>query len=306
MNLKHLRYFWVTARAGSVAAAGNQLHLTPQTVSAQIKLLESDLGTALFKPAGRRLELTEAGRVALSYADEIFALGQELVSSLRATGVPEHAAPAFRVGISDALPKSLIHRLLLSLRQLTKPVRLVCRDGTIETLLGELALHRIEMVLADRPMPAGLAVRGHSRKLGESALAFFAAPQLARQDVGFPACLNGAPLLLPGQNAAVRGEIDRWLGEARLSPRVVGEFDDSALMKVFAEAGEGYFPAPAIISDEICARYGVIELGRLDEVREAFWLISTERRVQHPEVRAVLEAARTAVFNIPVGGETVR
>lgn len=306
MNLKHLRYFWVTAHAGSVAAAGNQLHLTPQTVSAQIKLLENDLGTALFKPAGRGLELTEAGRVALSYADEIFALGQEMVSSLRTTGNPEQAATAFRVGISDAVPKSLTHRLLASLRRSAKPVRLVCREGPIETLLGELALHRLEMVLADRPMPAGLAVRAHSRKLGESALAFFASPQLLRQDVAFPACLDGAPLLLPGLNAAVRGEIDRWLGEARLYPRVIGEFDDSALMKVFAQAGEGYFPAPAILSDEICARYGVIEVGRLDEVREAFWLISTERRIQHPEVRTVLEAAHTAVFIMPRGDEIER
>lgn len=304
MNLKHLRYFWVTARAGSVAAAGNQLHLTPQTISAQIKLLESDLGTALFKPAGRSLEMTEAGRIALSYADEIFALGQDMVSSLRATSIPEQAAATFRVGISDTLPKSLTHRLLLSLRQSTKPVRLVCRNGTIEALLGELALHRIEMVLADRPMPAGLSVRAHSRKLGESALAFFAAPRLVRQEAAFPACLDGSPLLLPGQNAAVRGDIDRWLGEARIHPRIVGEFDDSALMKVFAEAGEGYFPAPAIISDEICARYGVIEVGRLNDVLETFWLISTERRIQHPEVRAVLEAARTAVFNMSFGDKT--
>lgn len=185
-------------------------------------------------------------------------------------------------------------------------MRLLCREGSIEALLGELALQRLEMVLADRPMPAGLAIRAHSRKLGESALAFFVCPRLVRRDTAFPACLNGAPLLLPGQNAAVRGEIDRWLGEARLSPRVVGEFDDSALMKVFAQAGEGYFPAPAIISDEICARYGVIEVGRLDEIREALWLISTERRIQHPGVRAVLEAARGAVFSSDAGDEATR
>jgi len=300
MNLKHLRYFWATAHAGSVSAAANQLHLTPQTVSAQIKLLENDLGTALFKPAGRGLDLTEAGRVALSYADEIFALGQEMVSSLRANAVPVQAMTAFRIGVSDAIPKSLTHRLLASLKHAERPIRLVCREGTIDSLLGELALHRLEMVLADRPMPAGLAIRGHSRKLGESAVAFFAAPGLVRRYGAFPDCLNGAPLLLPGPNAAVRGEIDRWLGEARLYPRVVGEFDDSALMKVFAHAGEGYFPAPAIISDEICARYGVSEVGRVDEMREAFWLISTERRIQHPEVRAVLEEARSAVF-VPHG-----
>jgi len=306
MNLKHLRYFWATAHAGSVAGAASQLHLTPQTVSAQIKLLEDDLEAALFKPAGRGLELTEAGRVALSYADEIFALGHEMVSSLRANAVPAQAMAAWRVGVSDAVPKSLTHRLLASLKGVGKPLRLVCREGTIDWLLGELALHRLEMVLADRPMPAGLAIRGHSRKLGESAVAFFAAPDLAQRDAAFPACLNGAPLLLPGPNAAVRGELDRWLGEARLFPRVVGEFDDSALMKVFAQAGEGYFPAPAIISDEICARYGVTEVGRVDAVREAFWLISTERRIQHPEVRAVLEEARRAVFVSHDGPDTVR
>jgi len=306
MNPKHLRYFWATAHAGSVAAAASQLHLTPQTVSAQIKLLEDDLGTALFRPAGRGLGLTEAGRVALSYADEIFALAQEMASSLRAGVAPEQAMASFRVGVSDAIPKSLTHRLLASLKSAEKPVRLVCREGTIDWLIGELALHRLEMVLADRPMPAGLAVRGHSRKLGESAVAFFASPALTRRRAAFPACLNGAPLLLPGPNTAVRGEIDRWLGEARLSPRIVGEFDDSALMKVFGEASEGYFPSPAIISDEVCARYGVHEVGRLAEVREAFWLISTERRIQHPEVRAVLDAARDAVF-VPHGaGEAAR
>jgi LysR family transcriptional activator of nhaA len=302
MNLKHLRYFWAAAHTGSVTAAANQLHLTPQTVSAQIKLFEEDLGAALFKPAGRGLELTEAGHVALSYADEIFTLSQEMIYSLRASAVPEQAMTAFRVGISDAVPKSLTHRLLASLKHAKKPIRLICRGGTIDSLLGELALHRLEMVLADRPMPAGLAVRGHSRKLGESAIAFFAAPKMTDCNDVFPGCLNGAPLLLPGPNTAVRGEIDRWLGDARLHPRVVGEFDDSALMKAFAQAGEGYFPAPAIISDEICARYGVKEVGRVDEVREAFWLISTERRIQNPEVRAVLDEARHAVF-VPLFGD---
>ncbi len=300
MNPKHLRYFWATAHAGSVASAATQLHVTPQTISAQIKILEDDVGTALFQPVGRGLELTDAGRVALSYADEIFALAQEMVSSLRADVAPQQAMASFRVGVSDAIPKSLTHRLLASLKSEEKPIRLVCREGTIDALLGELALHRLEMVLADRPMPAGLAVRGHSRKLGESAVAFFAAPALARRRTAFPACLNGAPLLLPGANTAVRGELDRWLGEARLSPRVVGEFDDSALMKVFGEANEGYFPSPALISEEVCARYGVREVGRVAEVREAFWLISTERRIQHPEVRAVLDAARSAVF-VPQG-----
>ncbi len=300
-NLKHLKYFWVTAHAGSIAAASAQLHLTPQTVSAQIKLLEGDLGAPLFQPSGRGLTLTEAGRLALSYCDEIFALGQEMVSALHTVGRTAPASAPFRVGVSDAIPKSLAHRLLAALKGGQRPVRLVCRGGTIETLLGELALHRLEIVLTDRPMPAGLSVRGYSRKLGESAVAFFAPKRLAASGGAFPACLDDAPLLWPGVNTAVRGELDRWLGDARVRPRIVGEFDDSALMKVFAQAGEGYFPAPAIIADEISARYGVVEVGRVDEVREAFWLIGTERRVQHPEVRAVLESARTAVFSDGLG-----
>lgn len=294
MNLKHLRYFWVVAHSGSVAGAARRLHLTPQTVSAQINLLEEEVGTALLRPAGRGLELTEAGRVALSYADEMFALGDEMLSSLRA-----HAGrglPAFRVGISVVVPKSLTRQLLASLKGLAEPVRLICREGQIDWLLGELALHRLDMVLADRPMPAGLSVRCHSHKLGESAVAFLAAPELAPAGTPFPECLNGSPLLLPGPNAAVRGNLERWLGETRLSPQVVGEFDDSALMKAFGQAGEGYFPAPAILADEISARYGVREVGRTEEVREAFWLISTERHVRHPAVRSVLEAARTSVF----------
>lgn len=299
MNLKHLRYFWATAHAGSIAGAAKQLHLTPQTVSAQINLFEEEVGTPLLRPAGRGLELTEAGRVALSYADEMFALGDEMLSSLRTHAGP--ALPALRVGISEAVPKSLTLRLLASLKRLPERVRLICREAPIDWLLGELALHRLDMVLADRPMPAGLSVRGHSHKLGESAIAFLAAPALADAGGPFPACLNGAPLLLPGPNAAVRGELERWLGETRLSPQVVGEFDDSALMKAFAQAGEGYFPAPAILSGEITARYGVREVGRLEEVRQAFWLISTERRIRNSAVRAVLEAARGVVFSSHAG-----
>lgn len=294
MNLKHLRYFWAVARAGSVAHAAQQLHLTPQTVSAQIKLLEKNMGAALFRAAGRGLELTEAGRVALSYADEIFALGDKMATALRAHA--GRARPVVRVGISDVVPKSLAFRLLAPIGALPEPVRLVCREGQIDGLLAELALHRLDMLVADRSMPAGLAVRGHSHKLGESAVGFFAAPQLASKRAGFPACLNGAPLLLPGPSAAVRGEIDRWLSEARLAPQVVGEFDDSALMKAFGQAGRGLFPAPAILTEEICAHYDVREVGRVEALRETFWLISAERRIRHPAVRAVLDAARSALF----------
>lgn len=294
MNLRHLRYFWAVAHSGSIATAAKRLHLTPQTVSAQINLFEEAVGAALLRPAGRGLELTEAGRVALSYADEMFAIGDEMLSSLRAHA--GRALPAFRVGISVVVPKSLTRQLLSPLKELSDPVRLVCREGQIDWLLGELALHRLDMVLADRPMPTGLSVRCHSHKLGDSALSFLVAPSLADAEIDFPACLNGAPLLLPGPNSAVRPEIERWLAETRLSPQVVGEFDDSALMKAFAQSGEGFFPAPAILAEEICTRYGVREAGRIEEVREAFWLISTERRVKHPAIRSVLDAARKGMF----------
>lgn len=297
INLKHLRYFWAVAHTGSVAAASNQLHLTPQTVSAQIKLLESALGTTLFKPAGRGLELTQAGRVALSYADQIFAISHEMLGSLGASPVSKQFVATVRVGVSDTLSKTLAYRILAPVMQMEQPVRLICREGSIDWLLGELALQRLDMVLADRPIPPGLALRAHSHKLGESATAFFATASLLRAKQKFPLCLNEAPMLLPGPNTVLRRELDRWFGETRLFPRVVGEFDDSALMQAFAQAGEGYFPAPAIIAREICALYDVTEVGRLDEVREAFWLISTERKIQNLAVRVLLETARDVMFS---------
>jgi LysR family transcriptional activator of nhaA len=294
MNLKHLHYFWTVARTGSVARASERLHLTPQTISAQIKLLEDSLGVDLFRPVGRGLELTEAGQVALSYANEIHDLSNELKNALTAhRGRP--SAP-FRVGISDVVPKSFAYRLLAPVGEPPEPVRLICREGPLDLLLSELALHRLEMVVADRPMPAGLNVRAHSHKLGESPIAFFAAPEIAAACGSFPACLDDAPILLPGQGAAIRGQIERWFGDMRISPRVMGEFDDGALLKAFGQAGGGFFPAPAALAQEIVHRYRVREVGRVDEVRETFWLISGERRISHPAVRAVMEAAHGTRF----------
>lgn len=312
MNLKHLRYFWTVARLGGVARAAERLNLAPQTVSAQVKLLEEDLGASLFRPAGRGLELTEAGRMALSYADEMLALGDEMKSALAARQT--RLMPILRVGITDVVPKSVAYRLLAPLGALEEPMRLLCREGQLDLLLGELALHRLDMVLADRPMPAGLAVRGHSHKLGESSIGFFAAPALIDADASFssditpagghesslklrfPRCLDDAPLLLPGAGAAVRGPLERWLDEARIKPRLMGEFDDGALMKAFGQAGAGFFPAPALLHDEIAARYAVRMVGEVDSIREAFWLISGERRITHPAIQQVVETARDILF----------
>ena len=289
MNLKHLHYFWTVARSGGVTRASERLHLTPQTVSAQIKLLEDQLGTALFRPAGRGLELTEAGRLALSYADEIFALGDELQSALTS----HKGAPMlpFRVGITDVMPKSLAYQLLSPTAGLAEPVRLICREGKLDRLLAELALHRLDMVLADRPLPAHLNVRGYSHKLGECALAFFAAPGLAQDCAEFPACLDDSPLLLPGDDATVRPRIETWLERHRLAPRVLGEFDDGALMMAFGQAGGGFFPAPAVLAEAIEAQFGVKRVGVVEDIQDVFYAITGERHITHPAVLAVTSAA---------------
>lgn len=293
MNLRHLRNFWTVARMGGVARAAERLALTPQTISGQLRQLEEELGAVLFRPAGRGLELTEAGRMALSYADEILQLGDEMKSTLGARR--QQPLPVLRVGITDVVPKSFAYRLLAPVGKLPEPVRLVCREGPIDLLLGELALHRLDMVVADRPMPSGLAIKGHNHKLGESALAFFAREGAIKGDADFPACLDGAPLLLPGSGAAVRARIDQWLNEQRLVPHLMGEFDDGALMKAFGQAGAGIFPGPALLADEICRHYNVHRIGEVSEIREAFWLISAERRVTHPAIRTVLESARAVL-----------
>lgn len=294
MNYKHLHYFWTVAHSGSVVRASERLHLTPQTVSAQIKLLEQHLGTVLFRPAGRGLELTEAGRLALSYANEIFALGDALEAALSARG----GAPTlpFRVGITDVVPKSLAYRLLAPARRLDDPVRLVCREGKLDRLLTELALHKLDMVLADRPIPAASGVRGYSHKLGESALGFFAVPALAARCTDFPRCLDDAPLFMPGDDATVRGRIERWLERLRIAPRVVGEFDDSALMKAFGQEGGGFFPSPVALAGEIEAQCGVRMVGMVDEVAEEFYAITRERNFTHPAVAAITEAAPEALL----------
>ena len=293
MNHKHLHYFWTVARLGGVSRAAEQLDLTPQTISGQLRQLENELGAALFRPSGRGLELTDAGRMALSYADEILHLESEMKQALLAR--QQRPMPILRIGIADVVPKSFAYRLLAPVGKLPEPVRLVCREGSIDMLLAELALHHLDMVVADRPMPSGLAIRGHSHKLGESALAFFAAESLCPEPPAFPECLNNAPLLLPGGHAAVRGLIDRWFSDQRLTPRLMGEFDDGALMKAFGQAGAGFFPGPAVLADEIHSRYNTPCVGRVEEIHESFWAITAERRISHPSIATIIESARTAL-----------
>ncbi len=296
VNYRHLHYFWAVAREGGVARASERLNLTPQTISGQLNLLEDHLGVELFTRVGRNLKLTETGRLVLSYADEIFSLGGELEEVIRQ--LPEGRPQLFRVGVVDVLAKSITHRILEPALQLAEPVRMICREASLDMLLAELAVHRLDLVLADRPIPSTVSTRGFSHKLGECAVSFFATQKLARTCAGdFPACLEGAPLLLPGNGTQLRSGIDQWLDKHRIHPRVIAEFDDSALMKAFGQQGAGIFIAPAAIEAEVEWQYEVSAIGRVDTVKEHFYAISVERRVTHPVVSAVVEAAREALFS---------
>lgn len=292
MNFKHLYYFWVAAKAGGILRAGEQLHITPQTLSGQIKLLEDRLGKPLFAKRGRRLELTATGRVAMGYADEIFALGAELEQAIRSEA-PDARTIEFRVGVADAVPKSIAYRLLEPALRIPEQVRLVCREWKLDSLLAELALHRLDLVIADAPIPPSVSVKAFSHRLGRSGVSFFAAPALQAACQGeFPACLNDMPLLCFGDDAAVGGRLNRWLELQGLHPHVVGEFDDGALMKAFGREGQGIFPGPTVLEHEIEAQFGVRVLGRTDEVSEEFYAISVERRISHPCVIAITRTAR--------------
>lgn len=296
LNYRQLHYFWAVARAGSVVRAAERLHLTPQTISGQIGELESSLGTELFRRRGRRLELTAAGKLALSHADEIFQIGAELEGNLRNRSTSIELP--LRVGVANVVPKSIAHRLLAPATALPEPVRLICREDNLERLFAELAIHQLDLVIADRPLANDLDVRGFSHPLGRCAIDLYAAPALAaRYRSGFPRSLAGAPLLIPGAAAMMRGALLRWYAEQRIDTRIVGEFDDTALMKAFGGAGAGIFPAPAAIADEVQRQFGVEIVGRVDGVEARYFAISVERRLTHPAVVAVAREARQALFS---------
>lgn len=299
LNLNQLRCFWAVARAGGLHRASEQIHLTPQTLSGQISKLEETLGVPLFERQGRRLVLTETGRLALSYAEDIFRTTGELENVLRHRPGAEERRTLFRVGIADVVPKSVIYQLLAPALKLDEPVRLVCREDKLTRLLAELAIHELDLVIADAPHPPGLDVKCYSHALGTSGVAFLASPALLKslpRKASFPRMLEGAPLLLPGLDSALRGPLLRWLNDAGVHPQIAGEFEDGALMKAFGQAGAGVFPVPAAIASEICAQLDVKEVARTDELREQFWAITVERRLSHPVTTAVIEAARDRLF----------
>jgi LysR family transcriptional regulator, transcriptional activator of nhaA len=298
MNFKHLHYFWVTAKAGGVVRAGEQLHTTPQTLSSQIKLLEDRLGRKLFRKSGRQLELTDDGRVALRFADDIFALGSEMEVALREQRAAGPQALEFRVGVADSVPKAVAYRLLEPAFHVPRALRLICGEGKFPDLLAQLALHRVDLVIADEPLSQRLSVKAFNHPLGQSPMSFFCAPTLKRTlKRGFPECLNDTPMLIQGAASPLRAQFEAWLVRHRLHPRVVGEFDDGALMKAFGREGRGVFMAPTVLEDETAKQYGVQCIGRSDELVESFYAISVERRITHPAVVAITHAARGALFS---------
>ena len=264
----------------------------------RVPKLEDSLGETLFNRVGRKLELTETGRLALSYAEEIFSLGGELEGMLH--NLPQGRPLLFKVGVADVVPKSIAYRLLAPSLQLPEPVRINCKEGDINSLLTELAVHRVDLVIADGPIPSNVNVRGFDHPLGECGISFFAVPELANSlSENFPQSLNGAPMLLPGEMTVVQSRLLRWFDSLHLHPHIIGEFDDSALMKAFGQAGAGVFIAPTPIAAEVEKKYEVVTIGQTDQVIEQFYAISVERKITHPAVAAITETAREWLFRNP-------
>lgn len=297
LNYHHLHYFWVVAREGSISRASVRLSTSKATISAQLRQLERQLGAALFRRSGRKLELTDTGRTVLGYADEIFATGRDLVESVRGKG----GAPPLRlrVGVGDVLPKPIVRRLLEPVFHLPERVYVVCKeDRPIDDFIGELVGNALDVVLSDAPVGAGVKTSVHGHLLGECATAMFAAPTLVERLANdkFPRNLDGASWLLPGAGTDVRRGLERWMASHAIRPVVIGEFDDNALMNLLGQDGLGIFPGPEVIAADIRRRYGVVQLGTARAVRQRYYAITDGRRLKHPAVRAICNAARSDVF----------
>jgi len=296
LNYHHLHYFWMVAREGSITAAAEKLFLAQPTLSAQINRLEKSMGVKLFDRVGRRLVLTDTGQMVFRYADEIFCLGRELNDELREH--PVSASIKLIVGVPDVVPKLIVYQLLKPALSLEKRVRIVCYEGKLQELLNDLSLHRLDIVLADSPLIPQLHVRAFNHLLGESGVSIMATAKLARRyRPGFPDSLHQAPMLLPTQNTSLRRTLENWFEERQIRPDVRHEFEDSAVLKVFGQAGEGMIVTPNATEKDVARQYGLKLVGRLPNITERFYAISVERRLKHPAVVAICNAARTELFS---------
>jgi LysR family transcriptional activator of nhaA len=294
LNYHHLLYFWLVAREGGLAPAGKILRLAHPTLSGQIHALEAGLGEKLFERAGRRLALTDVGRVVYRYADDIFNLGQEMLDTVRGrpTGQPVRLA----VGIADVVPKLVVAEMLAPALRLPEPVRLACHEDNQARLLARLALHELDVILAEAPVPPGAAVRAYNHLLGECGVSWYGARRFAGLRRGFPASLDGAPVLLPLEGTALRRSLEQWFDAAGVRPRLVAELEDSALIMVLGAQGLGLFPAPSAVDRQVREQYRVGRLGRADGVVERFYAVSIERKIKNPAVVAICDAARSDLF----------
>ena len=296
LNLNHLHYFWTVAKEGTIAKAADKLLLTPPTISTQLRQLEHSLGQKLFKRSGRNIALTETGCVVFRYADDMFSIGRELLG--RVSGRPEGGPVNLGVGVVNALPKLITHHLLQPALRLTESVRLFVRHDTLEVLLMQLVVHEIDVVISDSPITPAMKIRAFNHLLGESPLTILGIPALAKTyRPNFPVSLNGAPFLLPSRANSVRRELDRWLDSHEIRPEIRCEIDDSALLKVFGQAGEGLFAVPTVVEQDVIRQYGVETIGRVEGVREQFYAISGDRKLKHPGVVAISNAAREDFFS---------
>jgi LysR family transcriptional activator of nhaA len=295
LNYHHLMYFWTVAREGGVARAAEKLHLSSPTISAQIHELEDVLGDKLFERRGRSLVLTEVGQLVYKYAEDIFTLGRELLDAVKLG--PDSRPGKLTVGISDAVPKYVSAMLLEPALSMDPPCAVVAHEDKIDALLAELATFRIDLILSDIPLGAGQQLRAYNHLLGEAGVSFLASKPLAsKYSKSFPQCLDGAPVFLPTRNTSLRRSLDQFFDTHSLHPRILGEFEDSALLQTFGSMGRAMFPASALVEEEICHQYGLKSVGIVQGVRERFYAISPERKLKHPAVVAICLAARKDFF----------
>lgn len=298
LNYHHLLYFWTVAKEGGVSRAAEVLHLAQPTLSSQIKKLETSVGHKLFERSGRKLTLTETGQLVFRYADEIFGLGKELSDVLN-NRIQENKS-RFLVGVQGALPKLVVYELLRpALETEENDFQIVCFEGKIRELLGELAMHRLDVVIADRPLTPDTNVRAFNHLLGECGVTVYGTPKLVRKyKRKFPDSLDGAPMLLPTQNTSLRRLLEQWFDENNILPATAHEFEDSAVLKVFGQAGHGLFVTPTAIEEEVCRQYSVKVVGRIPEINERFYAISIEKRLKHPAVLKISQMARDGLFGV--------
>jgi LysR family transcriptional activator of nhaA len=294
LNYHHLFYFWTVARAGSIARASEELRLAQPTISNQLKTLEASLGVKLLERQGRRLVLTDVGRTVLRYAEDIFRTGRELQRAVK--GLPTGQRLRLVAGVVDVIPKRMAALLLQPAVDAHPDLVLVCREGPLPQLLASLAVHELDVVIADVPASEEVKVKAFNHRLGDCGTTFFAAPKHAHLKKGFPRSLQGAPVLLPSPGTALRRALEAWFTAVGVQPAIAGEFDDSALMMAFGARGSGVFAVPRVLEDDVRAQHGVQIVGRAEDVREAFYAITVERRLRHPAVVAVAETARDAIF----------